>query len=1073
MRLVYLVFLFIHCIVTNLCAQENAYEKSIRYYKENRLDSAVTSIDQAIAAYQKIAATDSLVFSYSHKALIVWDASGAADALQILDTALKLCDKLPQKSLSRVSAYSRAGQIYTHQQIFDKANNYLQRAEKSIPHNDTLNKPVAFLYNNIALMHLMREAYDAAMLYAQRSYRLNTALQGKDGTDMPSILQTIYHIQQYGEQYEEALKSGLELQRVMQLHYSPTHKAIGTMHNSLGNIYEALLQYDEALYHRQKALDIQFKNYNLAKNNGFSLASAYHNLGNLYSYINEHYLAREYLSKGSVLFEEIYGPDGRGMIDVLVALADNQRKLQAYAPAQQLYERAYSLQKKYGVDDYIDMAYVETFYGDLYHDQSLYKEAESLYRLSLQHFEKAKAQHTRLALQTKKALAEIMAATGRQDEAINMGKSVLNAFRKIYPAGNDGIADKLYSISEMYASLGKTELSLSYSDSVFTELAGGAAITGKGTDWIKRLPFSYNTSVYMQHRLKLLQQMHAATGNKQSLHEILLLADVYGEYISLNLSAFRTQATLTELSTVHKQIYATAIEACWLLSNEGADIALMEKAFGYSERSKALLLRLAANNLLVDASADKSDPMRLRDYDYRKRIAGLNARYLNNSPKADSLLHLLTATMEAYRLFQDSIRRDGNELLAAKYRLEPFSLNDIRAKLLSKGETMLQYTVTENAIFAFAVNASQLAVKKINKEVLAGVKKLQQLNGLSVAAFREPAYLLYQSLIQPLEPFFASNSLLIVPDAELYFLNFELLISNNKGNRFSDMPYLVKSSNISYLLSATSAIQYSQGSWQQQKQKALLFAPVFTDDMKQLYRAKTASLRDSNGDEYLYLHRQPFALQAAQQIGRFIPNDLYKEQQAQENTFKQFAGAYQVLHLGTHAEVNDAAQLQSKFFFAQPLNNDSADTDDGYLHIYEIYAMQLNAELAVLTACETGSGALHQGEGVVSLANSFMHAGCRGVVMSLWKIDEKSSMQIITDFYRYLSEGYDKSEALRKAKLDLIAGNTQMAHPYYWAGLTFTGERTALHNSKKWNYWIIAGGLILVVITGIYFSRKK
>ncbi|MCK7554722.1 CHAT domain-containing protein [Chitinophaga sedimenti] len=603
----------------------------------------------------------------------------------------------------------------------------------------------------------------------------------------------------------------------------------------------------------------------------------------------------------------------------------------------------------------------------------------------------------------------------------------------------------MQNISVIYLAAGQSANALAYSDSVFCELTGRSHLPQDGS-WVGKLPFSYNTSLYIRHRMKLLQG-----------RAVLQLADRYTQYIATHLPAFRTQATLKDLSAVHKHLYATAIETCW-------ELGLPEKALGYSEQSKALLLRLAANNLLADAGGS-SDPVTERDHQFRKRIGELNARYLNEG--GDSVLHLLTGAIEQYRIFQDSIRTSGNTALAARYRLEPYSLQDIRSKLLRHGETLLEYTVTGEWVFLFVVNDKVCRMQRIPRKALADIHTLRQLSGLSPEAFAAPAFHLYNALVQPAVAHVNRKRLLVVPDGELFYLNFELLLSRNNAARFADMPYLVRDYNISYLLSATSAIQLNEGHTGRANDKALLFTPVFTDEMKDLYRQ-----RNTSEQEYLYLHRQPFALEAARQIGRIVPNDLYAEQQAQEQTFKQAAPGYRVLHLGTHAALNDAAQLHSRLYFAQAAPGDSANTEDGYLHAYEIYAMQLHADLAVLTACETGAGALQEGEGILSLSHSFMYAGCKSVIMSGWKIDEKTSMKVITGCYDYLSKGYTKSEALRKAKLDLLDSDPRLAHPYYWAGLTLIGDDSVVYKRPYTLFWL-AGGVLLLLAAGGWYWRKS
>lgn len=1066
-----LIFLIILSTLLHpkLQGQTNPLERSIQLYKENKLEEAARFSRQAIDNYSTIARKDSLVFAYVQQALIVWDAVSAGDALKVLDTAFQVLNSLPPRHLAAVAAYSRAGQVYNQQQDFTKAAKLLQSGLRAIPGGDSINKQVVNLYNNNAILYLMQDRYEEARIWAQRAYQLNLRFQGKEGPDMPGILQTIYYISQYSEKYQQALKDGLELQRVMLLHYPPGHRAIGILHNSLGNIYEALLQYEEALFHRRKAADIQLANYNKAKNNGFSLATAYHNLGNLYSYINEHYLAQEYLSKGSFLFEQVYGPEELGMVKILIGLADNKRKLQAWAEAEKIFERAYQLQQRHAADDHSGMAYVESFYGDLFLDQRQFERAGIYYRRSLQHFKQAGALQTRLALQTRKALADVLSGTGKYDSAISIQQKLVSAFRAIYPRGNDGIAGKYSDISRIYLAANKPQQALAWSDSVFSELTGIKSLRGN-TNWVSKLPFSYNTATYIEQRMRLLQLLNTSAGKKET-DEILQLADRYTDYISLYLSAFRTQATLKELAAVHKQIYSTAIETCWSVYKREGREQMVEKALAYSEQSKAFQLRLASNNLLVDAAATGNNAIAARDHEFRKHIGELNAQFLNEERVPDSLLNQLSAGIEAYRIFQDSIRQSGNTALAAKYRLAPYTVSEIRKRLLTGDETMVEYVVTDENIFAFVVSKTTCHFQHIDRGALKDIKALQQLNVLTPKAFADPAFRLYAALVQPLQKYMKQERLFIVPDGELYYLNFEMLVSDASATRFSDMPFLIRTYDISYLLSATSTIQLSESYPLRRNEKALLIAPVFTDEMKDQVKHKAAA--GGSGDEYLYLHRQPFALEAAQHIGQLMPHDLYKEQQAQEKVFKESAGSYRLLHLGTHAAINDAAQLQSRLYFAQALPDDSANLDDGYLHVYEIYAMQLQAELAVLSACETGAGTLQEGEGIMSLSHSFMYAGCKGVVMSAWKIDEKSSMQIITDFYKYLSKGYTKSEALRKAKLNLMATpGGKMQHPYYWAGLTLIGDSSPVFSSNQWFYCLV--GLTAAALIGaLVYNRNK
>jgi CHAT domain-containing protein len=115
------------------------------------------------------------------------------------------------------------------------------------------------------------------------------------------------------------------------------------------------------------------------------------------------------------------------------------------------------------------------------------------------------------------------------------------------------------------------------------------------------------------------------------------------------------------------------------------------------------------------------------------------------------------------------------------------------------------------------------------------------------------------------------------------------------------------------------------------------------------------------------------------------------------------------------------------------------------LYAYELFGLQLDADMVVLSACETGTGKIAPGEGVLSMARAFRFAGARSVLMSLWKVDDAANASIMGDFYRLLGEGASKSEALRKAKLDYLDNSSAVSgQPFFWAAMVPMGEMAPL-----------------------------
>ena len=144
--------------------------------------------------------------------------------------------------------------------------------------------------------------------------------------------------------------------------------------------------------------------------------------------------------------------------------------------------------------------------------------------------------------------------------------------------------------------------------------------------------------------------------------------------------------------------------------------------------------------------------------------------------------------------------------------------------------------------------------------------------------------------------------------------------------------------------------------------------------------------------------------------------------------------------------------------------------NDNQLFISELYNESLDADLAVLSACDTGSGFYENGEGVISLSRAFSYAGVPSTVVILWKVDDESTAKIMGYFYEHLKRGEPKDEALKNAKLDYLkyTDDDLLKHPYYWSGFVLSGNTDAL--VEKQNYWIYLA-IFPFFILGIF--RKK
>ena len=144
--------------------------------------------------------------------------------------------------------------------------------------------------------------------------------------------------------------------------------------------------------------------------------------------------------------------------------------------------------------------------------------------------------------------------------------------------------------------------------------------------------------------------------------------------------------------------------------------------------------------------------------------------------------------------------------------------------------------------------------------------------------------------------------------------------------------------------------------------------------------------------------------------------------------------------------------------------------------LHSIYNLDLNAKLAVLSACRTGTGKLSKGEGIMSLARGFLYAGVPGIIMTLWAVEDISGADIISGFYNNLFKGQSKDMALRNSKLTYLEHADQLhAHPYFWAAYVQIGDNSPISVQRNIRVYILAAitAAVAVVVFIVLVIRRK
>ncbi len=492
------------------------------------------------------------------------------------------------------------------------------------------------------------------------------------------------------------------------------------------------------------------------------------------------------------------------------------------------------------------------------------------------------------------------------------------------------------------------------------------------------------------------------------------------------------------------------------LFEQNGDRQYLIKAFEAAERTKAVVLKENIQKKYLQQRY-KNEPLQQTENKLKAKKAWLENALIQEQLKGQqsdtSLVNNLIGQQNditlALKQVTEQLEEKYGHYIHSQSTTTQWDINTIQKKLKKNNSILMEYFSGNNYIFVFTIGSDFVDVHKIDS--VSGIQsKMDAFTNLfsdpskinnELQTYTSLACSLFKELHIPLsdDP---STNLIIIPDGRLNFLPFEaLLFEPSNGIYYEHLPYLIKKYIISYQPSAVIYLRHTDKKVKPSPHILGVF-PVFENSNKEL----RYSLEEAN---YLKSH---------------FKGDFFYHDKATKNTFINQNNQYDIIHLSTHANADDTLKPPSIGFI------------DSTLYLPEIYGLQFDAELIVLSACETGIGNLHKGEGPASLSQGFQYAGIQNLIFSLWKVNDHATSLLMSDFYKSYSDHQNKARALHQAKIDYLSNKdipNSNKSPYFWAAFVYYGE-TDIY-STTW-YIPYAIGLIIVVILGIFlviFFRKE
>jgi len=501
------------------------------------------------------------------------------------------------------------------------------------------------------------------------------------------------------------------------------------------------------------------------------------------------------------------------------------------------------------------------------------------------------------------------------------------------------------------------------------------------------------------------------------------------------------------------------------------DEKFLEQAWQYMEKNKYFLLHKA----LVNANTFGSD----NDRKVARQIDEINMK-LQRVVNQDTVFILSNKLLDYLNEKGRAQHSENETAINISGDSTVLTLDNIRTLVADKSEFLVEFHWSEECAYIFLMYQGRANVLKIeNTQKLqeaiqdyAGTISQYSADNKDFVTFTKAAYTLYRELFKPIEDRLLQDKngelaarMIIIPDGPLATLPFEAFVMSpdTTSHSYWELDYLCRKYIVNYAYSL-SILQKNLEKRQEVDRPGLLALSY-------------SSQLDKNADVELkrFENELPYSAEEILRIKRIMTAKCFLGNDATETQFKALAQQYSIIHLALHGKADTSDMFNSRLIFKR----DSTENEDGELRAFELYDMGLSKlQLVVLSACETGLGEVHEGEGIFSIARGFAYAGCPSLVMSLWKVNDKTTADLVEFFYKNLSQGQQKDEALRNAKLSFLKSADDLsAHPANWAAFIALGNNSPVQLPKADFPWQIIAFVLALASAGYFvwwkYLRKK
>jgi CHAT domain-containing protein/Tfp pilus assembly protein PilF len=1018
---------------SDLISAQTFYQKALRFSEKAQYDSSTFFFKEAATIFLEKANTNNDTLTW----IRYFDCQALSgddfrkngqyqQALDILNPALQKSQQILGNShLTSAKIMNSTGRVYVNEGKYNDAEEIFKStmalAEGQLPEIHDFR---AQIYNNLGNVYLYKGQYDSALEYYQKDLTISLQLYGEQNAGVASSYYNMGIVYDIRGDYEKALSYYEKSLDIKIATLGANHPNVAKNYNGIAIVYAYLGDSQRSILYFEKALNSRRSSYGEKHP---LVAESYNNLGVIYERIRDYQNAEKFYTRALGIRKQILEPDhpelGQSYNNMGLIYLHQQR----YEHALQYLQRALEIRQKSNGPNHPLVASCYRNMGEVY--------------LEKEDYSRARQNH-------EKALRIRQSTLGAESP------HVAQSFNKI---GRTYAGEKLYLESIKYYQKALVTLVPTFKDTnIFTNppleqirseeyLLGALAYKARAfldlyqSDSSKKEFGTTSVSTY-QLASQLLDQMQLGYASQESKY-------VWGE--------------------LAHPIYEEAIQISLLIFYNTGETHYRDQAFGFAEKSHANVLLQS----LYESRAKKfaNIPAELLEEERQLRIDltyyhGELQQLKSSSSKQDSLKKIqLDNTIfilnEDYQQLIGQFENTYPEYYRLKYEIAPPSLAEIQAKLTEIEGATAKFFWGDSNIYIFYLDQNRREVLALPQDTLLADKirsMRRALINLEFEQYLDDAHGIYQILIKPIEKFLSDNRrLFIIPDGILYYLPFEALIREKPdvgdGPDFTRLTYLIKEFEISYHFSDALLMETLSRGKKQTDRAFLGIAPVFGEanesiGKEQIYHDifqwenilkvfRSGDLKQSKFPELAHSTVEVTEIKSLFSERKLSSEVLLSADAREEKIKTPDTREYQYLHFATHGMINERQPGNSGVVLAP---EDSGSVQDGILFANEIYDLELQADLVVLSACESGLGEIVKGEGLLGLTRGFIYSGAGNVIVSLWQVADQSTAQFMIQLYENILAGQSYGQALRNTKLAFIE-NASYAYPLDWSPFILVG----------------------------------